>query len=57
MNINIYNYIKKLFSYRKLALRYHPKLSKLDSNTTYHYFCNISEAYEVKKIFFLIVNK
>ena len=34
-------------AYRKLALRYHPKLSKEDYNTTYHYFCKISEAYEV----------
>lgn len=26
-------------AYRKLSLRYHPKLSKDDYNTTYHYFC------------------
>jgi len=34
-------------AYNKLALKWHPKLSKEDYNTTYHHFCLISEAYEV----------
>ncbi|KAM3145139.1 hypothetical protein pb186bvf_002814 [Paramecium bursaria] len=34
-------------AYHKLALKWHPKLSNQDYNTTYHYFCKISEAYEV----------
>ncbi|CAD8052917.1 unnamed protein product [Paramecium primaurelia] len=34
-------------AYNKLSLKWHPKLSKLDHNTTYHHFCLISEAYEV----------
>ena len=33
--------------YRKLALRYHPKLCKLDQCTGYRKFCAIAEAYEV----------
>jgi DnaJ family protein B protein 13 len=34
-------------AYNKLSLKWHPKLSKEDYNTTYHHFCLISEAYEV----------
>lgn len=34
-------------AYHKLALKWHPKLSKEDYNTTKHHFCLISEAYEV----------
>jgi DnaJ family protein B protein 13 len=34
-------------AYRRLSLRWHPKLSKEDQNTSYHHFCEISEAYEV----------
>lgn len=30
-----------------MSLRWHPKLSREDYNTTYHNFCLISEAYEV----------
>lgn len=33
--------------YRRLALRFHPKLSALDEKTTQHHFSLISEAYEV----------
>ncbi len=35
------------FSYKTLALKWHPKLSKLDPDVTYHNFSEISEAYEV----------
>ena len=34
-------------SYKRLSLKYHPKLSKLDYNTPYFHFCEVSEAYEV----------
>ena len=34
-------------SYRRLALKFHPKLTKEEKNTAYHHFCEISEAYEV----------
>lgn len=34
-------------SYKKLALKWHPKLSKENPDLTYHTFCEISEAYEV----------
>jgi len=33
--------------YRKLGLKYHPQLSKLDPTTSLQYFCLVSEAYEV----------
>jgi DnaJ family protein B protein 13 len=34
-------------SYKTLALKWHPKLSKFDPDVTYHNFSEISEAYEV----------
>lgn len=34
-------------AYRRLSLRFHPKLSALDEKTTQHHFSLISEAYEV----------
>jgi DnaJ-class molecular chaperone len=34
-------------AYRKLALKYHPSRSTLDPSTAEHYFCLVSEAYEV----------
>lgn len=44
-------------AYRKLSLRWHPKLCQEDPNTAIHHFNIISEAYEVlsdpiKKAFF-----
>lgn len=33
--------------YRRLALKWHPKLCKEDLNTCYRNFCRVSEAYEV----------
>jgi len=35
------------FSYRRLALKWHPKLSKENPSTSSHYFCIASEAFEV----------
>jgi curved DNA-binding protein CbpA len=35
------------FRYRRLALKWHPKLCKEDLNTCYRNFCRVSEAYEV----------
>ena len=45
-------------SYKRLSLKFHPKLSKLDYNTTYYHFCEISEAYEIlsDRIFILKSN-
>lgn len=35
-------------AYRKLSLKWHPKLSTFgDPNTNNYYFCKVSEAYEV----------
>ena len=34
-------------AYKRLALRWHHKFSKEDKNTSFHHFCEISEAYEV----------
>jgi len=34
-------------SYKTLALKWHPKLSKIDSDVTYHNFSEISESYEI----------
>lgn len=34
-------------AYRKLSLRWHPKLSQEDKSTSYHNFCIVSEAFEV----------
>ena len=34
-------------AYKKLSLRWHPKLSKEDQKTSFYHFCELSEAYEV----------
>lgn len=40
-------YIIQSHRFRRLSLKWHPKLSNADPNTAYSNFCKVSEAYEV----------